>query len=103
MKEWAGGRDGLKMNQDIHIEIVSKGIAMMRYGFSSFGVTEEGNIETIKAALVDFEAMVKQYPEYIEMEKFNDRLVRLKKSIYDVVTTVLLRRIVPGRCKYCPI
>jgi len=103
MKEWASGRNGLKIGQDIHVEKALQGMVIMRYGFSSFGEIEERNVEIIKDVLVEFEAMIKRSLKLVEMEKLIDRLGRLKKSINDVITTVLLRRIVPGRCKYCPI
>src|SRR3989304_5210163 len=33
VKEWARGREGLKMDRDIHLEKTSEGRGRMRYGF----------------------------------------------------------------------
>jgi hypothetical protein len=103
MKEWARGREGLKIDRDIHIEKAKEGRVRMRYGFSRFGEIEESQVETIKAVLIDFESGLKDQSEYLEMEKLFNRLGRLKKSIGEILTVVLLRRIVPGRCKFCPL
>ena len=103
MKEWARGREGLKMDRDIHLEKTSEGKAKMRYGFSHFGELKESSVEIIKAVLIDFESGLKKRPEYLEMEKLYGKLGRLKTNIGESLTVILLRRIVPGRCKYCPL
>ena len=91
------------MDRDIHLEKTSEGRVKMRYGFSHFGELEERSVEIIKAVLIYFESELKHSPEYLEMEKLIGRLERLKKGIGEVLTVVLLRRIVPGRCRYCPL
>jgi len=103
VKEWARGREGLTMDRDIHLEKTSEGRVRMRYGFSSFGEIEESQVEIIKAVLTDFESGLKDLSEYLEMEKLFNRLGRLKASILEIITVILLRRIVPGKCKYCPL
>lgn len=103
VKEWARGREGLKINSDIHLEKISEGRVRIRYGFSHFGELEESSVEIIKAVLIDFESELKNRPEYIETEKLYGKLGRLKTSIGESLTVILLRRIVPGRCKYCPL
>ena len=103
VKEWSRGREGLKIDRDIHLEPTSEGRVSMRYGFSHFGEIEEGCAGTIKAVLVDFEQKITQWPEYTELQKLYGKLERLKKGISEVLTVVLLRRIVPGKCKYCPL
>jgi hypothetical protein len=103
VKEWVSGREGSKFDRDIHIEKTKEGRVRMRYGFSSFGEIEESQVEIIKAVLIDFESGLKDWPEYLEVEKLFNRLGRLKASILEILTVILLRRIVPGKCKFCPI
>jgi len=103
VKEWARGREGLKMNRDIHLEKTSEDRVKMSYGFSHFGEIAERCVETIKAVIIDFESGLKNRSEYLEMEKLYDKLGRLKASIGESLTVILLRRIVPGKCKYCPL
>lgn len=103
MQEWSRGREGLKIDRDIHLESTSEGRVSTRYGFAHFGEIEEGHVGTIKEVLVNFEQKITQWPEYLQMEKLYSKLARLKKGISEVLTVVLLRRIVPGKCKYCPL
>jgi hypothetical protein len=103
VNEWARGREGLKIDRDIHIEKTKECRVRMRYGFSSFGEIEEVQIEIIKTVLIDFESGLKDRSEYLEIEGLFNRLGRLKTNIGEVLTVVLLRRIVPGRCKFCPL
>lgn len=103
IKEWANGREGLKMDLDIHLEKAREGKVRMRYGFSRFGEIEESQVEKIKAVLIDFESKLKNQSQYLEMEKLFGKLGRLKISIGESLTVILLRRIVPGKCRFCPI
>ena len=103
VKEWAHGREGLKIDQDMHLEKVREGKVRMRYGFSHFGEIEESQVEKIKAVLIDFESGLKDWSEYLEIEGLFNRVGRLKTNIGEILTVVLLRRIVPGRCKFCPL
>ena len=103
VKEWARSIEGLKIDRDIHSEKTSEGRVRMRYAFSHFGEIEESCVETIKAVIIDFESGLKNRPEYLEMEKLYGKLGRLKASIWERLTVILLRRIVPGKCKYCPL
>jgi hypothetical protein len=103
VQQWARGLEGLKMDRDLHIEKTAEGKVRMRYGFSHFGEIEEGQVEIIRAVLIDFESRLKKGPEYTEIEKLYGKLTRLKTSIGEILTIILLRRIVPGRCKFCPL
>lgn len=103
MKAWARGWQGLDIEHDIHIEKASESKVRMRYGFSSFGEIEESCIETIRAVLINLESKLIQFPEYLEIKKLCGRLGRLEASIKEILTTIQLRRMVPGKCKYCPL
>ena len=94
VKEWARGREGLKMDRDIHLEKTIRGQGENEIRFLHFGEIEESQVETIKAVLIDFESELKDRPEYLEMEKLFNRLGRLKTSIGESLTVILLRRIV---------
>jgi len=103
MQEWSQGREGLKIDRDIHLQAAPEGRVSMRYGFSHFGEIEKGQPETIIKVLTEFEQKITQWPEYLQLEKLYGKLERLKKSIDESLTVILLRRIVTGKCKYCPL
>jgi hypothetical protein len=103
MQEWSQGREGLKIDRDIHLEPASDGRVSMRYGFSHSCDMEKIQAGITTKVLADFEQKITQWPEYTELQKLYGKLERLKKGISEVLTVVLLRRIVPGKCKYCPL
>ncbi len=104
IKAWSRGWQGLHMQDDIHVERTPEGKVRMRYGFSSFGELEdEGSVKVIKDVLTDLESRLRLSPEHLELEKLYGRLRRLGIAIRETITLVGLRRIVPGKCKYCPL
>ena len=54
VKEWARGREGLKIDRDNHVEKTEEGRVRLRYGSSRFGEIEEVQIEIIKTILIVF-------------------------------------------------
>jgi hypothetical protein len=43
------------------------------------------------------------WDEYLRLKKNTDDFLRYKRAIENELTTIILRRIVPGKCLYCPI
>ncbi len=103
VKAWAHGEPGFTIDDDIHVERTAENKVRVRYGGSSFGELEEGSFATIKTVIVDMEAKLKLSPERLELEKLYGKLKRLGMAIRDVLTVIRLRRIVAGKCKYCPL
>jgi len=103
VKQWARGSKGLMLDRNFRLEKASEGRVRVIYGFSHFGEVEESQAGTIKSVISDFEPKIKQWPEYLEMEKLVNRISRLGIAIRELLTVILLRRIVPGKCKFCPL
>ncbi len=45
---------------------------------------------------------VLNWEEFSNLKANTDQFLRLKKEIHDELTKIMLRRVVPGRCTYCP-
>jgi hypothetical protein len=103
MRQWVISSKGLLLERNFRLEKASEGRVRVIYGFSHFGEIDESQALIIKNVIADFELKLKQWPEYLEMEKLVNRLSRSGNAIREPVTVILLRRIVPGRCKYCPL
>jgi hypothetical protein len=65
--------------------------------------TAEENIQTVSDALADLEADVKDSKAYLDLEKTVAEISRLRGKLRQELAVIRLRRIVPGRCRYCPI
>jgi hypothetical protein len=48
-------------------------------------------------------AKVNDWPELEGMRKSHKELASLTEALREELATIVLRRVLPGRCKYCPI
>ena len=103
MKNWARGRKGLDIEGDFDVRISEEGFASIRYGFAQMGRAQESHVTQIKQTLVDYQSKITTWEEYDDMKKLFAEMERLKLSLRDELAIIILRRIVPGKCKYCPI
>lgn len=103
VKQWTRGSEGLLLDRNFRLEKASEGRVRVVYGFSHFGEVEESHGGIIKDVVKDIELKMRQWPEYLEAEKLVNRISRIGIAIRELVTVILLRRIVPGKCKYCPL
>lgn len=102
-KNWARGWKGLEIKDDFRVEPVGDGFAKVSYGAFNMDKVKEEHATTIREVLIDFESKIIRWELYKKMQKSFTELKSLKLSLQDELAIVTLRRIVPGRCKYCPI
>jgi hypothetical protein len=108
IKRWAmGERGGLNIEGNLVTEPSGEGFVNLRYGAFQLGKVKESRVETvreiIREVLQDWESRVKQYDEYQKLEKSFLELRRVEKNLSDEIAVITLRRVVPGRCRYCPL
>jgi hypothetical protein len=58
---------------------------------------------TVRNAIGDLESRIKASEEYLSLEKTCVEISRLKAKLREELAIIRLRRIIPGRCKYCPL
>ena len=103
MKSWVRGWKGLDIKDNFKVEPVGDGFVKVSYGAFNMGKVKEEHATTIREVLIDFESKVNGWELYGKMQKLFIELQTLKLSLQDELAIITLRRIVPGRCKYCPI
>ena len=103
MKQWARGRKGLDIDQNFRVEPAQEGFVTVSYGAAHMGKVKEEHADIIRETLVDFESKVTTWKEYGNMVKLFAEMKRLKAILHEELTIITLRRIVPGKCKYCPL
>lgn len=64
---------------------------------------EQEQVSILKQALYDFESDITEWEKSQELQFIYNGLNGLKKSITEELDVLTLRRVVPGRCKYCPL
>ncbi len=100
---WAREWKGLDIEENFDIKPAEEGFVIIRYGFAQMGKVQEGHVARIREILVDLQSKIPTWKEYDDMKKLFTEMERLKLSLRDEFAIIILRRIVPGKCKYCPI
>lgn len=103
MKNWARGWKGLDIKVNFKVEPVGDGIVNVSCGAFNMDKVKEEHATTIREVIIDFESRITGWDLYRTMQKLFTELEGLKLSLRDELAIITLRRIVPGRCKYCPI
>ena len=80
-----------------------KGVVNIEYGAFRMDNVGDRYIKTVKDVLTSWEARVKDWEEYAALEKLLEKLTKIKSQLQDELAVITLRRVVSGRCKYCPI
>ena len=102
-EQWAQGFSGLKCDDDLIFEPAEEGFVNLRYGAWQMGKVKKEHVATIREVLEDFESRLKNWEEYNDLEKSFTELKLLRQKLRDELAIIILRRIVPGKCKYCPL
>ncbi len=103
LTNWARGWKGLDIEKNLEVKPAEEGFVTVGYGFAQMGKVQEGHVAQIRETLVDFESKISTWKEYDDMKKLFAEVERLKLSLRDELAIIILRRIVPGKCKYCPL
>ncbi len=64
---------------------------------------EQEQVSILKQVLYDFESDFIEWLKSQELQSIYNELNSLKKNITEELDVIILRRVVPGRCKYCPL
>lgn len=100
---WARGRPGLDIKVDFQIQPMESGLTKVRYGFAQMSEVEEGHPEQILEVLKEFESRIRVWEQYENMRRSFTELDRVKRDLREELAVITYRRVVPGKCKYCPI
>ena len=103
MKSWAREWEGLDIEVNFRVEPVGDGIVNVSCGAFNMDKVKEEHAAIIREVIIDFESRITGWDLYRTMQKLFTELEGLKLSLRDELAIITLRRIVPGRCKYCPI
>jgi hypothetical protein len=103
LKAWAQGWQGIDRKDGLVVEPAEEGLVNVRYGPFHMGKVSQQHIANIREVIVDFEAEITAWPEYENLQRGFAAMEHLKSALRDELAVIILRRVVPGRCKYCPI
>lgn len=106
-KQWSHGNIGHSLKDSLVMEPAGEGLVNPRFGFSHMGIMEvahsESYVEIVHDVLEDLESRLRDWEDYRNLEKTIAEIGRLGGKLREELAVIRLRRIVPGRCKYCPL
>jgi len=100
---WSQGGSGVDIAQVFKTESASEGLVNLRLGGYNIGTVAESRVNAVKKALLGFREKLPIFAEYQKLEQRRKELDELAPEIREELAIITLRRVVPGRCKYCPI
>lgn len=103
IEHWAKGDQGLNIKDNLMSEPAEEGFVNLRYGFAQMGKVSKEHVTLIDEVLLDWESRIRQWEEFEKLEKSFTELRRVEKNLRQELAVITLRRIVPGRCRYCPL
>ncbi len=105
--QWLHGSQGLNLKQHLVLESGADKIISLRYGAFQMGIVDtehsENIKETIRQVLRDLESRVKEWEIYQDLGKTRSDITKLSSKLREELAIIRLKRIVPGRCKFCPL
>jgi len=98
---------GLDIEKHFHVEHEGGQLHAAKVGAYSVGPInpekEQEQVSILKQVLYDFESDFTEWGKIKELQYAYNELKNLRKSIREELDVITLRRVVPGRCKYCPL
>jgi hypothetical protein len=105
--QWVTGSPGLDLDIHIYIEPDSESGHVICYGKNRISPLSKEQAERYEPAVRDIirrvESDGKETDEFGKIEKLNIQIDNLKRRIRDELAVIIMRRVVPGRCRYCPL
>jgi len=103
LKAWVQEQKGLNIGDNFKVKSSGEGMVYIEYGFAHIGKVQEEHIQDIIDVLTDFESRIVDWEQFDSMKKLFTDLKRVRSSLQEELAVIINRRIVPGKCKYCPI
>ena len=100
---WSRGSSGLEVESNFKVEPVPGDRVIFRYDAWPLGSGKAQQTDAVRKAIADLEKKIAPLPEHEEMIDKQKQARELKADIQEELETITLRRVLPGRCKYCPI
>jgi len=107
-EQWSRGDPGLNLKDNLLTEPAGEGFVNLCYAI--FHILDRMDMEhaeqykeIVRTTLEDLESRLRESEEIRALEKALAEIVRVRRKLREELAIIRLRRIVPGRCKYCPL
>jgi len=102
LEQWAQVQPGMNTKDSLITEDAGK-LVSLRYGNTQICKVKRAHGALLNTVLQDYESSIRQWKEYEQLRKSFAELKRVESNLKEEFAVITLRRIVPGRCRYCPL
>ena len=88
---------------DISTSPISELLTTVNYERWPCAVVSTDQVDKAKRFITNLMTQVCQWPEYEELRKTLSARTKVTSAIREELATIILKRVIPGRCKYCPV
>ena len=88
---------------NIDTSTISESLITVNYERFPCAVVPPDQVDKAKEFITDLIAQVCQWPEYEELRRAIVELAKVTEGIREELAIIILKRVIPGRCKYCPV
>jgi len=99
----ARGEAGLDKRTDFRLVPVDEATTSIEYGVYTIGRVPNDRVAEVKDLFINLLQEVITREEHDEMSRLFSVLDQVQRKLHDELLIVILRRVVPGRCRYCPL
>lgn len=99
---WKIGGKGLSLDSNFHVERLESGQMLMKVGGYIIGSASQDREVRVRQALLDFRARFETLAEFQSLRDGYEALNKQAPEIDEELALIILKRVLPGRCKYCP-
>ncbi|MFC1930342.1 hypothetical protein ACFLWE_00375 [Chloroflexota bacterium] len=107
VEQWYHGAKGLNVEDNLRAEPAGEGLVQLCYGFSRMDIVKKEDskkhLHSLRKIVESLEQDVASWDEYSNLRKKIEEIGRLDRKLHEELFVIRLRRIVPGRCRYCPL
>lgn len=103
VEQWASGSSGLNVRDNFRATHKDEDLFEISYGAFNMGKVKKDHVDLVRETISDWILRINEWDEYRSLAKLTEELRKVENELSDEVAVIVLRRVVPGRCRYCPI
>jgi hypothetical protein len=102
-KAWRNKSRGFDIARDLKITPGEEGMSNVKVRAYDLGECRADQAQAVTQVLLDFREKLHDSSEVKAIGKAEERLKALAPELDEELATAILRRVLPGHCKYCPV
>ena len=103
IRSYAKGYPGINIAEYFRVKPAENGLINVRYGSFNMNGLRKEHEEDIRKIIEEYESKFGDWEESKNLNKLYMELPNVDKALQDELAIIIHRRIIPGKCKFCPI